>query len=280
MEQLRCRGKKKAEEIHVKEAKSNSCIVAIHQPETLPWLGFIDKLRQCDIFVLLDHVQFEKNNFQNRNKIRNSSPRGWCWLTVPVLTKGRFGQAICYVEIDNSTNWIRKHLVSIKQNYYSAPYLKHHFQFLEEHYGKEWRRLVDFNVEVIHWLAETFGLKQTILRSSTLGVQGVRSQLLLRICKKLGATVYLSGIAGRNYLEQDLFEAEGINVRFQEFYHPIYPQCYKPFVPRMSSIDLLFNYGDESLEILESDDTPRIRTITSKSKESPMSATNHLSGCR
>jgi len=233
-------------------------IVTIHQPEFLPWLGFIDKFHNCDIFVLLDDVQFEKNYFQNRNRIRTPSPQGWCWLTVPVLTKGRSGQSICEVEINNAVNWKRKHLSSFKQNYSSASHFEVYFEFLQEHYRKDWRRLVDFNIEIITWLADAFGLKGTIVRSSELDVEGARSALLLDICQELGATVYLSGISGRDYLDLELFESAGINVRLQEFYHPIYRQCYEPFISCMSSVDLLFNYGSEAKRVLFSESTPRL----------------------
>lgn len=240
---------------------AGSCVVAIHQPETLPWLGFIDKLRRSDIFVLLDHVQFEKGYFQNRNRIRSCNSDGWSWLTVPVLTKGKFGQAICDVEINGSVEWRGKHLKSIWQSYSMAPYFERYSPILKEHYEKSWRYLVDFNIQTILWITEAFGLKKTIKRSSELGVTGVRSELLLAICQRLGASTYLSGISGKEYLARDLFDAAGIAVCYQEFYHPIYRQCYEPFVPGLSSIDLLFNCADGGLEILESPRAHRLSAL-------------------
>lgn len=241
--------------------KLNSCTVGIHQPEALPWLGFMDKLGSCDIFVLLDNVQFEKNYFQNRNRIRAPTPDGWSWLTIPIMTKGRFAQHIGDVETNNSFDWRRKHLAALKQNYSSAPCFKSYLPILQDIYEKSWHRLIDFNVEIIRWLANAFEINTTIVYSSQLGVQGKSSALLLGICKKLGATIYLSGVSGRDYLEHDLFEAAGIEVRFQEFYHPIYRQCYEPFVPCMSSVDLLFNYGSESQRVLFDQNTPRLNQV-------------------
>ncbi len=239
----------------------DSCVVAIHQPEFLPWLGFLNKLHQCDTFVLLDHVQFEKNYFQNRNRIRTATPHGWSWLTVPILTKGRFGQAICEVEMNESTDWRRKHLEAFRLHYAKAPAFEEYGPFLQAQYEKPWRRLTDFSMTLIEWIARSFGLERKILRSSEMGVGGARSRLLLSICEKVGATEYLSGISGRNYLETNLFEERGIRVRFQEFHHPVYRQCYEPFVPGLSSMDLLFNHGGQAGEILAGDRTPRMDVL-------------------
>lgn len=241
--------------------KPSSRVVAIHQPETLPWLGFMDKLGSSDIFVLLDDVQFEKNYFQNRNRIRAPTPEGWCWLTIPILTKGRYGQVINNVEINNTFGWREKHLATLKQNYSSAPYFELYFPILQALYRKNWLHLVDFNIEIILWISDAFGTKPNILRSSDLGVRGKRSVLLLELCQKLGATVYLSGVSGREYLELDLFQVAGIEVRFQQFRHPIYRQCYEPFIPCMSSVDLLFNYGPEAQRLLFDQNTPRLNQI-------------------
>lgn len=236
-------------------------LVTIHQPEFLPWLGFFDKVRRANTCVLLDHVQFRKNYFQNRNRIRTPVAQGWSYLTVPVLTTGRFGQAICDVPINNAVNWRRQHLTSLQQHYHSSPEFQAHFQRLQDIYQRDWELLADLNVELIIWLAAMLGLGTSFVRSSQIGVEGSRSSMLLDICQKLGATEYLSGISGGEYLEQDLFDGAGIVVHFQEFYHPIYRQTYEPFVPGLSATDLLFNHGEHSLEILAGEDTPRLSTI-------------------
>lgn len=235
--------------------------VAISQPETLPWLGFIDKLRQCDVMVILDSVQFEKNYYQNRNKIRTPTAQGWAYLTVPVLIKGRFGQRIDQVEINSKEDWQRKHLTTLELNYHSAPCFANYFQELKSIYVSNPSRLVDFNIPIINWLVNAFKLKRDLLLSSKLKVTGSKSALVLAICKEIGATTYFSGISGKDYLDLESFEQAGIGVRFQEFYHPIYPQCYKPFVPSLSSIDLLFNCGERSLEMLSADNTNRLNYL-------------------
>jgi len=237
------------------------CVVAVHQPETLPWLGFVDKLRQCDTFVLLDTVQFEKNYFQNRNRIRTPTNLGWSWLTIPTLTKGRSRQLIVDVKINYATDWPRKHVASLQQHYRRAPCFERYFPALQALYQQRWERLGEWNVEVIQWLAAAFGLRQPIVRSSALGVTGSRSELLVAICQKLEATDYLSGVSGRDYLDTSLFDRAGVAVRFQEFYHPIYRQCYAPFIPGLSAVDLLLNYGEDSLAILVESSTPRVATV-------------------
>lgn len=238
-----------------------SRVVTIHQPEFLPWLGFFDKLRQCDVFVLLDHVQYEKHYFQNRNRIRSRTPQAWSWLTVPVRLKGRFGQPIQEVEIHDTTDWRRKHLTAIEMSYRKARAFDAYWASFTEIYRRPWQRLAELNIALIEWLAGSFGLRRTVLRSSELGVDGSRSQLLLAICQRAGATEYLSGISGRDYLDTALFEEAGIRVTFQEFHHPIYQQAYDPFVPGLSSIDLLLNYGAVALDVLTNAETPRLSAL-------------------
>lgn len=223
-------------------------VVAIHQPECLPWLGFVDKIRQCDIFVLLDSVQFEKNYFQNRNRIRTAT--GAQWLTVPVLTKGRSAQAIKDVRINRAEPWEGRHRRALALHYAGAPFYDCWADGLAAIYGRPWERLVDFNVAVIRWVAEAFGLDRPFVRASELGVTGRRSELLRDICVATGARTYLSGVSGRDYLDELLFASAGIAVRYQNFRHPIYRQRYEPFTHNMSSIDLLFNAGPDALRIL------------------------------
>ena len=226
-----------------------SVIVTIHQPEFLPWLGLIDKIRQAHVTVLLDSVQYEKNYFQNRNRIRTAN--GWSWLTVPVKTTGRFGQRIDEVEIDTATPWRRKHLQGLRQSYAALDGFDKLFPPLERLYEGTWEHLVELNIAIIEFMLSAFGLNRTIIRSSTLPVQGQRSELLADICTSVGARTYLSGVSGRDYLNEQLFDAAGIAVRYQEFTHPTYPQRYAPFTPMLSAVDLLFNTGGGALQVIE-----------------------------
>lgn len=235
-------------------------MVTIHQPEFLPWLGFMDKIRQCDVFVLLDSVQYEKNYFQNRNKIRTAW--GSAWLTIPVLTKGLFGQTIRDIRIQNEEKWRRKHCQGIRQHYQAAPFFDKYFPGLEALYVQSWDLLAEFNIAVISWVANAFGLSRRFVRSSELTLTGKRSELLVNICIALGAEFYLSGVSGRGYLDEHLFADAGIPVRYQNFNHPVYRQCYEPFLPNMSSVDLLFNTGPDSLKALTEGNAPSDRVET------------------
>ncbi len=224
-------------------------IVGIHQPEYLPWIWFFDKVAQSDLFVLLDNVQFEKNYIQNRTKIKTQS--GWIWLTVPVLMKGRSEQLIKDVEIVRTENWQKKHWRSIFHAYKEAPYFQNYRDFFEEIYSKEWKHLADLNETIIRYLIQQFGIEAEVMRASQLGVTGKRTDLLLAICKALNATTYLSGVSGKDYLEESKFAEAGIEVRYQEFrQHPVYPQLHGEFIPQMSVVDLLFNCGPSSMEII------------------------------
>ena len=224
-------------------------IVAIQQPEFLPWLGLIDKIRQSDLLVLLDCVQFEKRYFQNRNRIRSKD--GALWLTVPVATKGRYDQQIQNAEIHDNLRWRRKHLLGIQASYAHAPFFSQYFPALDGLYAQPWTRLVDLNLAILHWCMQTFGVQRPTVRASTLDVHGERSELLASISRAVGAHVYVSGPAGREYLEESYFSDAGIAVRYHDFHHPVYKQQFEPFMPLMSSIDLLFNEGPQSLAIVE-----------------------------
>jgi len=225
-------------------------LVGIHQPEHLPWLGFFHKIYLSDVFVLLDNVQYRKNYFQNRNRIRTSD--GFCWVTVPVLAKNRSSQKIDEVEINqNIKNWQRDIWRTIKQNYTKALSFTRYGPFLEEVYcNNQWSRLVDLNICLIKKLVEWLGIKTKLLIASQLNVEGKSSHLLLDICQKVGATEYLSGKFGRDYLDESKFQAVNIEVIYQDFTHPVYKQVYEPFMPAMSVIDLLMNHGEKSLNIL------------------------------
>jgi hypothetical protein len=226
-------------------------VITIHQPEHLPWLGFFDKIRQADVFVMLDHVQYRKNYFQNRNRIRAAN--GALWLTVPVLTKGNADQAINEVQINNqgSPRWKEKCWTSIAQHYRKAKYWPLHEGFFDRLYKADWTRLVEINEAIIRHMLDAFSIDVKIVKSSELNVKGNRGDLLLDICQKVGASVYLSGVSGRDYLSVKTFTDAGVRVQFQEFHHPIYKQLCEPFLPAMSAIDLLFNYGPASLDVIK-----------------------------
>ena len=221
--------------------------ISIHQPVYLPWLGFFKKIMSSEIFVFLDDVQFEKNGWQNRNKIRTHE--GDIWLTVPVNSKSNI--LLKDITIDNSLNWTKKHSQSICLNYSKAKFFDRYWNDFERIYEKRFECLIDLNLEIIKLLMKKFNIKTKTILSSELEISEHGAKRILKICKVLGADSYLSGIVGKEYLRIDDFNENNINVDFQNFQHPTYNQAYKPFHPNMAAIDLLYNEGTESKKILK-----------------------------
>ncbi len=223
--------------------------VSIHQPGYLPWLGYFEKIARADVHVFLDDVQYEKNSFDNRNKIRNAE--GGVWLTVPVSSKGKFGSnPLNELEISNQTDWNKKHWKSIHLNYFKARHFTEHAPFFEQVYNRRWEKLIDLNLEITQYVLKVLGIQTKTVFASKIQKEGKKSDLVLSLCKTLGASTYISGTFGKDYLELEKFQKEGIQVVFQDYEHPVYNQNFPGFTPYMSIIDLLFNEGPRSLDIL------------------------------
>lgn len=220
--------------------------ISVHQPNYIPWLGYFEKMLSSDIFVFLDDVQYEKNYFINRNKIRTSD--GSMWMTIPVNAK--HDSLVKDVRIDNSQNWAMKHKKSIQVNYAKSNFLRNHEKFFNALYGRQYDLLTDINVEIIRYLVKQLDINTKTLLSSELDVKGTGSDRILNICKSLSADIYISGQFGENYLNLEDFKNNDIEVKFQNYVHPVYKQCYNPFIADMSIIDLLFNEGENSKKIL------------------------------
>ena len=223
-------------------------IITAHQPAYLPWLGLIHKIAISDVYVFLDNVQFEKNSFTNRNKIKTAN--GPIWLTVPVFLKNHIKKTIKDIKIDNTKNWRESHWNSICSNYKKAPYFNKYADFFEGTYKKEWDSLSDFNDYMLRWFLKELGIRVKYYRASELNFQLHKSDLVLEMCKKLGADLYVFGALGRDYAKEENFIKKGIKIYFQDYKHPVYSQLYNEFIPNMGMIDLLFNCGEKSLEIL------------------------------
>jgi len=222
-------------------------IVGIHQPNFLPWIGYFYKIARSDAFVFLDSVQYSKNSFINRNRIK--TPQGAVWLTVPVSFK--FGQLINEVTISNKTDWREKHLKTLEMNYKRATFFEDVFKIIKRiYYLKDWQNLSDFNIRLIRAVLSYLGLDKPLVKSSSLNVKGKSTELLLQIIKKVDGNIYLSGFGGAKYQEEKLFKKEGIELVYYNFSHPTYAQLWGNFISNLSIIDLLFNYGKESTKII------------------------------
>jgi hypothetical protein len=221
-------------------------IIAIHQPQYLPWLGYIDKIDRADIFVLLDTVQYKKNDWINRNKIKTAE--GSQWLTVPVSYN--HPETINNVKIDNKTGWGKKHLNALITNYSKADHFGEHLDFFKDLYSKEWEYLVKLNIAIIYYLIKAFDIRTEVVLSSDFELNEEPTERLIDICKQLKGDTYLAGSHGQHYMNTIRFSEENIEVLFQDFEHPEYNQLFGDFLPNMSSIDLLFNHSSRGIEII------------------------------
>ena len=224
-------------------------IIAIHQPEYLPWLGFFKKMMNVELFVFLDDVQFRKKGWQNRNRIRIND--GTTLLSIPVHTHSY--PKINEVTIDNEKNWSIRHKKSILYNYARAPYFDEIKDFIESIFEKKFQYLVDLNTEIIKFIMNELEIKSKIVFSSELEISKKGSDRVLDICKAVGADHYITGTFwAESNLRVEEFKKSNIDVEFQKFQHPIYKQIHGEFIPEMSIIDLLFNKGrKEAKKILQ-----------------------------
>jgi hypothetical protein len=214
-------------------------IITIHQPAYLPWLGYFDKIIRSDLYIFLDSVQFEKNSYTNRNKIK--TPQGPIWLTVPVKSKGHMSSCLYELEIDHTQHWKDKHLKSIYSNYRRAPYFEETYSKLELLYASEHKFLADLCYEHLQfWLGE-LGISRTLVRSKDLKVGSSNSDLILDLCKQFKASTYISGALGKGYLKEHEFAEFNIEIQYQNYYHPVYPQLWSEFEPYMSILDFWMN---------------------------------------
>lgn len=228
-------------------------IVAAHQPTFMPWLGFFDRMQRADLFVIVDHVQFERQNFQNRTQIKTSE--GARWITVPVLQRSREEKVIEKI-IDNQAQgkhrWGRKAQLTLQYSYQAAPFYKYYAAELKGILDGRWEKLVDLNIALLELCRRSLSIETPVLRSSDLPIRGAKSDMVLSLCRAVGADTYLAGMGGsREYLDVEAFKRAGVKVVFQDFQHPRYPQVPSgEFAAGLSAVDLLFNCGPQARSIM------------------------------
>jgi hypothetical protein len=221
-------------------------MISIRQPGYFPYIGFFKKIQSCNIFVYLDDVQYERGDWDNRNKIKTSN--GSMWLTVPVYNKS--GQKLNEVQISYDTNWNIKHIKAIELNYQKTLYFSNYWDSLKNILEKKWSKLIELNLALIEYVNQALDINTQTIRSSDLKINSVGSQRLMDICKKLKGSTYLSGEMGKDYLDEKIFHKENIKVIYEKFQHPTYSQIHGSFIPNLSILDLLFNEGEKSKDIL------------------------------
>lgn len=219
--------------------------LAAHQPQFLPWLGYFDKIDRVDRFVLLDTVQYKKNEWQNRNRIR--ARRGWQWLTVPV--HHRFPMTLRQVTIEDVSTWRRKHTESLRLLYARAPHRDVVLEALAAIWEERFASLADLNVRCVRLLADLLGVRTPCTLASEIpGLPDGPDERLIALCRHFGAREYLAGQGGTAYMDLEAWARAGVRVMFQEFRHPVYPQAHPGFEPNLSSLDLLLNCGVRAFE--------------------------------
>jgi hypothetical protein len=220
--------------------------VAIHQPQYFPYPGFFHKLTLADTFVIMDETQYDKR-FTNRNRILDA--HGPIWLSVPIIKSQKF-LPNRLVEINNEIPWREDHWKKILLSYSKARFFDS-YRSLESVYNKEWSTLFELNLETTKKTMQWLGIDIPIVRESELHATGESTERLVNICKSLGADTYISGIGGKGYLQEEMFDRNHIKLEYQS-YGPIpYPQRFsKTFIPNLSIIDMLSNAGPDSARLV------------------------------
>ncbi len=222
--------------------------VAIHQPNYLPWIGYFKKMSLCDVFVILDNVQFSKDSYTQRTEVRTR--KGWMWLTIPIQKEEHF-KLIKDVSLPKNNKWRKKHWLSIHSNYAKTKHFEDFNNFFKDvylDYGID--TLQDFNEKFIIYMSDIFDIHPEIVRASELNIESElkKSDLLIEIIKNIGGDVYVSGAGGENYIEEEKFKKEGIEIEYFKFQPFVYPQRWTGFEHYMSAIDLLFNMGKYGID--------------------------------
>ncbi len=218
-------------------------ILTAHQLSYLPWLGYFHKIALADNFVILDAVQFEKNSFTNRNKIKTSN--GEAWLTIPVEMKGHMEKTILDMQMDSKSNWKKKHWNSFMLNYKKTEYFNRYSSFFEDYYKNDTNNLSEFILQSTLFFFKELKIDPKIFRLSELKIERKKQDLIIDLCKATNSNAFVFGALGKDYVDENLFKENNIGIYFQEYKHPVYPQLWGDFVPYMGIVDALFNLGPE-----------------------------------
>ncbi|MGD0822256.1 MAG: WbqC family protein [Desulfomonilia bacterium] len=224
-------------------------IVSTARPYFCPYPGYFAKILACDIFVVLDEVQFPQGStWITRNRFKND--QGTLWMSIPVCKKGLGLQMISKVKICNEVLWQKKHLASLQQAYWHAPYREEHLGIFERLFSPDQENILDMNMEIMAYVLGELDCTTRIIRLSELGIKEKGTALIVDICLALGASRYLAQDSATKWLDSVLFEQAGIEMEFHKPPIPIYPQLWGPFISNLSIFDLLFTCGPRTREII------------------------------
>lgn len=219
----------------------------ITQPTYLPWLGYFEQIAKSDVFIFLDTVQFVRRSWHSRNRLKGSNNQ-LIWLTVPVISHPQKTPLLKIQISQNQPQWRRKHLGTIEACLGNSPYFKSVFPFIQEWINYEYKYLADLNIAGIKMFSDLLGLSSKFIRASELNPQGKRTELLVNLCKQLNVDRYYSSIGSKVYLDEEdsLFIDAGIQLNYQAWEHPIYPQLSGDFVSHLSVLDAIMNLGSSA----------------------------------
>lgn len=220
-------------------------IITIHQPDFLPWLGFFDRWRRSDLYIVLDDVQYIRRGWQHRDRIKTH--QGVKWLTVPVKKKGLYNQRIKDVEINNRENWRRKHLTTIRLAYGKAPEFDRIYPGLREIVSREHELLIDLNMNLLKFCADMLHIDTPFVLSSSFRENSRGTERLVRLVAAAGGAAYLTGLGSKDYLDEEAFHKQGVEVRWRKYDHPVYPQLHGGFEKMLSVIDFLMMAPDTNI---------------------------------
>ena len=223
-------------------------ILTAHQPTYLPWIGTFHKILLADMFCFFDIAQYQKKEWDNRNKIYTHN--GELMLSVPTKSQKHFDKTIGNIEINNETNWAEKHYKSILLNYKKHPFFENHQAFIEDMFlNQKWNKLVDLNVYFYKYILKLLDKNIPIVMASEHDFQGKKSDLVLDMCQKLGASTYIFGGEGENYADKKSFKDSGVDLIFQKYQHPVYNQYRNKsdFISHLSILDLIMNYDSKNI---------------------------------
>ena len=222
-------------------------VVAINQPCYLPWRGHFALMKAADVFVFYDDVQFTSNTSRSFSaRVQLKTAQGRRWLTVPVRKSGRFGQRIDAVEIAEDGHWRARHAGAVREALRAAPHQAWIEPILSMLTDRSWEHLAELTITTTRLMAERLSVHAELLRSSALGIEGSGSERVLAVCQALGATRYVTGHGGLDYLDHEAFEAAGIAVEYLDYDLSPYPQQHGSFEPYVTALDLLANTGPDA----------------------------------
>jgi len=243
-------------------------ILTAHQPVYIPWLGLFHKILLADLFCVFDIVQYRRKDFNNRNKIKTHT--GPIWLSVPVESRNHLNTRICDIKIVHD-GWAKRHVRSIRYNYEKAPFFKDYIDRIESFLlGRTYAYLTDLNTCMLQMFMKALDITVPLVKASDYDFVGKKSDLVLDMCTKLRATDYIFGQQGKNYADSESFREKRINVYFQFYIHPTYPQINGPFAPYMSIIDLLFNVGPGSRDVIMAGNADSLEWLETESATRPL----------